>query len=305
MATQADLITGVKEIVQDSAFASTRILKYLNQAQRHIAGGVYLQYPDRTQILSSPLPDLITDDDLTTSTTLPYISLPSDFGRNLFFLYSSTNDIEIEVYDSLTELLRIYPGLDDTNRVVAAAIRGSRLYYQGYPSTAETLQAHYHRVPTDMATLTGSSDITFTASTLRIADPGNGLGVFSAGQTIDITGTTNNNTSFEIASVESDGSYLTTTVAPTDESGQSATIKSRPLGIPVHLQEALLENFVAWKIFERKTREVTTSWAGGQRTANYQMSKEAERYHGLFMGAMLEMEASIEAVPGSVRFMFE
>ncbi len=290
MASQANLIKGVKEIIQDTTFGSDRILDYLNQGQRQIAGGIFMRYPDRTQVISSPLPDLSVNSELTTSTSLAYISMPSDYGRNLFFLVSSTNELEIELYDSYTELLRIYPNLDDTNRVVAAAVRGKLLFYQGYPGTAETLVAYYHRNPYDMATLTGGSDITFTASTLRIADAGNELGRFYAGQTIDITGTTKNNTSFIIASVETDGSYLTTTVAPTDEANQSATIKGRPDGIPIHLHEALLENFCAWQIFQRKTKN------------DIPMDAEAKRYHGLFMGTLIDMESSIESVPGSNEF---
>lgn len=293
MTTQAKLIEGVKEIIQDTAFTSTRILDYLNMGVRQIAGGTFIQYPDRTQVVSSPLPELLTDSDLTTSTSNPYISMPSDFGRNLVALVSATNALRIEVLGSLAELLNYYPELDNTSRVVNAAIRGSRLYYQGMPSTAETLTAFYYRDPYDMATLTGSSDITFTASTLRIADAGNGLGVFYAGQKIDITGTTNNNTSFTIASVESDGSYLTTTVAPTDEANQSATIKSRPDGIPTHLHESLLENYCAWKIFERKTKNEVP------------MEAEAKRYHGLFMGAMLNLEAVLESVPEPIQFTAE
>lgn len=291
MASQAKIIEGVKEIIQDTAFTSTRILDYLNMGVRQIAGGLLLQYPDRTQVASSPLPELQTDNDLTTSITLPYIDMPSDFGRNLVSLVSATNSIGIEVMGSLAELLRYYPELNNTGRVVSAAIRGKRLYYQGMPGTAETLTTFYYRTPYDMVTLTGGSDITFTATTLRIADAGNGLGVFHAGQTIDVTGTTSNNTSFVISSVESDGSYLTTTVAPVLEANQSATIKSRPDGIPVFLQEALLENFAAWKIFERKTKNDSP------------MEAEAKRYHGLFLGSMLNLEQSIENVPEPFRFL--
>ncbi len=289
MATQAKLIEGVKEIIADSVFTSARILDYLNQGVRQIAGGMLIQYPDRTQIASSPLPELQTDSDLTTSTTNPYISLPPDFGRNLVALVSATHKLRVDVMGSLAELLNYYPELDKTYRVTSAAIRAGRLYYQGMPSTADVLTAYYYRDPYDMATLTGSSDITFTAATLRIADAGNGLGVFYAGQTIDITGTTNNNTSFTIASVEDDGSYLTTTEAPTDESNQSATIKSRPDGIPEHLHESLIESYAAWKIFERKTKN------------NVPMEMEAKRYHGLFLGAMLNFEALIETVPESIQ----
>ena len=291
MTTQALLVEGVKEIIQDTTFTSARILDYLNQGVRQIAGGLFIQYPDRTQVFTSPLPELLTDSDLTTSTTNPYIDMPSDYGRNLIALVSATNDIRIEVMGSLAELLNYYPELDKTYRVTGAAIRGKRLYYQGMPSTAETLTAFYYRTPYDMNSLTGSSDITFTASTLRIADSGSGLGIFYAGQTIDITGTTSNNTSFTIASVESDGSYLTTTVAPTDESSVSATIKSRPDAIPVHLHESLLENYAGWKIFERKTNK------------DIPMEAEAKRYHGLFIGAMLSLESSIENLPEPIRLM--
>lgn len=295
MAKQTDLITGVKEIIQDTTFTSTRILDYLNQGQRYIAGGVFLTYPDRTQLGSSPLPDLVTKSDLETSVSNPYINLPSDFGRNLFFLYSSTNDLMIDIYGSYAELLRFYPGLDNTNRVMAAAVRGGRLYYQGYPSTAETLQAHYYRVPTDMTTYTAST-ISFAATGSRISDSASsssvGFGLMSVGQTIDFTETTNNNTAFTITAIATDYSYITVTPTPTDESaGSSFTVKSRPLGIPVYLQELLLENYVAWQIFQRKTKN------------DVPMDVEAKRYHGLFLGAMLTLESTIESVPEPIQLM--
>lgn len=297
MATQSDLITGVKEIIQDTRFPNTRILSYLNQAQRYIAGGVYITYPDRTQVFTSPLPELITSYDLETSVSNPYINLPSDYGRDLFYLASSTNDIEIEVYDSFIELLRTYPNLDSTTRVLCAAVRGTRLYYQGYPSTAETLEAHYYRVPTDMTTYTAST-ISFAASGSRISDSASsssiGFGLMSVGQILDFTGTTNNNTNFTITAVASDYSYITVTPAPTDESaGSSFTVKTRPHGIPVHLQENLLEYWVAWQIFQRKTQN------------NLPMTEEAKRYHGLFLGGMMDLENSIENTQGSVRFLNE
>lgn len=294
MAKQSDLIEGVKEIIQDTVFTSARILDYLNQGVRQIAGGVLLQYPGGTQVFSSPLPDLATSSDLETSVANPYIGMPSDYGRNLFFLVSTTNSIEIEIYDSLVDFLRVYPELDNTDRVVAAAVRGLRLYYQGYPSVAEDLVAHYHRVPTDMTTYTAAT-ISFAESGSRISDSASnsttGFGLLSVGQTIDFTGTTNNNTSFVISTIATDYSYITTSSVPTDEAaGVSFTVKSRPLGIPVHLHESLLENYCAWKIFERKTKN------------DQPMDIEAKRYHGLFIGAMVNMEASIDDLPGSTQF---
>ena len=236
--TQANLITDLTRIIQDSSYDSDEQLSFLNQAMQEVAGHPLVL-----------LDDLETQDDVTTDTTYPYTALPSDYQKNLFYVYNSTKYWEVRIIASLGDLYRRFHKLDQSGTIVGVAIRGNYIHYQRIPSSAETLQLHYYRKPYDMATLTGGSDITFTASTLRIADAGNGLGVFHAGQTIDITGTTNNNTSFVIASVESDGSYLTTTVAPTDESDQSAIIKSRPDGIPEHLIKPLLLNHAAASIF--------------------------------------------------------
>ena len=218
--------------------------------------------------------------------------MPSDYGRNLFFLVSSTNEIEIELYNSYAELLRIYPNLDDTNRVVGAAVRGNRLYYQGYPGTAETLVGYYHRTPYDMATITGATDISFADTTNVITDVGKGFGIFHVGQTIDVTGTTNNNDDLTITAVASTGATVTVSEDLTTEANQSAIIKSRPDGLPVHLHESLLENWCAWKIFERKVKN------------DVPMETEAKRYHGLFLGSMLNMEMAIETVPGSYQTAF-
>ena len=291
MAKQTDLIDGVKEIVQSTEFTSARILQYLNQAQRNIAGGMLISYPDRTQVTSSPLPLLQTDSDLTTSITLPYIDTPSDYGRNLYTLVSSTTGLEIEVMGGLAELLNYYQELDKTFRVTSAAIRGKRLYYQGMPGTAETLTAFYHRNPYDMNTITGATDISFATNT--ITDVGNGFGIFHAGQTIDVTGTTNNNDELTISSVAADGSTMVVAEDLTTEANQSATIKSRPDGIPVHLHESLLETYCAWKIFERKMK------------GDIPMEAEAKRYHGLFLGSMLNMESVLETVQEPIRFMNE
>ena len=293
MAKQSALIDGVKEIIQDSAFTSARILDYLNQGIRQIAGGVMIRYPDGTQVFSSPLPLLSTVSSLTTSTSLAYIDLPSDFGRNLYVLVSSTNEVQITIEPSFAHFMMMYPNLDSTNQVVCACIRGRLLFYQGYPSTAETLVPYYYRTPYDMATLTGATDISFTATTNVITDAGTDLDRFHVGQTIDVTGTTKNNTSLTVTAVATTGATLTVSEDLTTEANTSATIKSRPDGIPVHLHESLLENFAAWKIFERK---ISKAGEGDMNT-----KEEAARYHGLFLGSMINLESSIEDLPESAQ----
>jgi len=289
MANQSDLITGVKDIVQDTAFPSTTILSLLNEAQRKIAGGVFILYPDRTQVLSSPLAALATTGSLTTSTTNSYISLPSDYGRNLYFLVSETNDIRITVYPSMGELLNSYPVLDNTGRLVSAAVSGSRLYYQGKPATAETLTAYYHRKAYEMATYEAAT-IGFTASTGVIADSASGLGVFYEGQKVDISGSTSNDGEYTITDVETDGSAMTVSGLTDEAESATVTIKSQPDGIPEHLHEDLLINYAAMKIFERK------AISEKEHLQNIDMVK------GLFNAALLNLEAALEEVPEPVIF---
>jgi hypothetical protein len=83
-------------------------------------------------------PSLKSVSTVTTSTTYYYVSMPSGFNGKL--LYCGTSDGECTVlHGGLAELMQLYPSLDDTGEVVHVALEGSILYYQGMPSTAETL----------------------------------------------------------------------------------------------------------------------------------------------------------------------
>jgi len=282
MSTQASLIEDIKGIIQDTTFTSANILAYMNEGQKKIAGGVLLLYPDKTQVRSSPLPDLTATDTLTSSLTLAYTSMPSDYDRNMYFVTSETNEIRVDVLTSLQELLDYYPALDNTQQIRFAAISGSKLYYQGMPSIAESLTVYYFRKPHDMENYSVVT-ISFTETGSVIADSASGLSGFYAGQTIDIAGTTNNNSVFTIATVESDGSELTVDETLTTEaSGTKFTLRSRPDGLPEHLHEDLLVNYVAMKIFERKS------------IVDSQKMGDAQRCKSFFNQAMLDMEASTE-----------
>ena len=290
MSTQLSLVNDIKGIVQDTTFSYEDILAYLNEAQKKIAGGILIVYPDGTQVRSSPLPDLATTDSLTTSTTLAYISMPSDYDRDLYFLTSETNEIRVIVLSSLGELLDYYPALDNTGQVRFGAIRGKRLYYQGTPSTAESITAYYFREPYDMDSYTAGT-ISFAETASKISDSASGFSTFYAGQTIDITGTTNNNGSFTVATVSSTGAYVTVDEDLTDESaGTNFTLRSRPDGLPAHLHEDLLVNFVCKKIFERKSIVDPTRMGDAQRCAAF------------FNQAMLNLEAATERTPEPITF---
>jgi len=231
MATQAELIVEVTRIIQDTSYDSTEQLAFLNQAMQDIAGD--------PRVL---LPDLETQDDVTTSTSVSYVALPSDYQKNLLYCYNSSKYWPVKIYASLASLQRMFSRLDQGGAVVGVTTRGQNLHYQRIPSSAETLQLHYYRKPYDMATYPATT-ISFNGTTKTINDTGSGLDDFHVGQVIDVTGTVNNNTSFTITVAAAESLTVSETVT-TESAGSSFTIKSRPDGIPAHLQKPLLVHHV-------------------------------------------------------------
>jgi hypothetical protein len=150
MAITSDLVDYVADIIQDTSYVDATILKYINRGLRQIAGGIFITYPDRTQVFSSPLPNLLTSDTVATSTSAAYVALPDDFGRSLLAVSSASTDTLVTIVESFAEFLRMYPTLDMSSSVTAVAVRGTRLYYQGIPTTSDTLTLHYYSTPTEL-----------------------------------------------------------------------------------------------------------------------------------------------------------
>lgn len=151
MATTSELVDFVSDAIQDTSFADATILKYINRGLRHIAGGMFITYPDRTQVFSSPLPNLLTSDTVTTSTSAAYVDLPDDFGRGLIAAISAATDTQLTIMESFSEFLSMFPTLDLSSSITTVAVRGSILYYQGIPTTADTVTLHYYSTPTDLS----------------------------------------------------------------------------------------------------------------------------------------------------------
>jgi len=234
--TQAKLITDVTRIIQDSSYDVSEQLTFLNQAMQEVAG-----HP------SILLPDLEAEDDVTTSITNPYTALPTNYQKNLFYVYNSTLYWEVAIRASLGDLLRRYQRQDQSGTITGVAVKGRFLHYQRIASEAETLELHYFRKPHDMATYAAST-ITFAATAGTIADSANGFGDFHVGQVIDVTGSVSNNSYFTINTATS--ALLTVDETVVDESsGSEFTLKSRPDGIPEHLRKPLLVNHVCASIF--------------------------------------------------------
>jgi hypothetical protein len=217
MATTSDLVDYVADAIQDPSYLDATILKYINRGLKQIAGGLFITYPDRTQVFSSPLPNLLTSSTVATSTTLPYVSLPDDFGRNLIAVISAATGIYVCIEDSYAAFLSMYPSLNQSSSVTSVAVRGSRLYYQGIPTVSDTLTLHYYSVPDE---LEGASDV--------------------------------------------------------------------PDCLPSHLQEELLVNYAAMKIFD-----LIEDGIDGAKV-------NTQSYTAKFMSAMLNLEMSIEDTPISV-----
>jgi len=143
--TLDDLILEVTNIIQDSAFNEETIETYLNEALVRIAAGV--QVPGELHI-TAPLPDLYTEGTLDLVDTARVISLPTDYQRDLFNIYSSTGNNEIPVFESLHKFLNRYPVLETGSNVEACVVRGTSLIY--HPAATETITFAYYKTPTTM-----------------------------------------------------------------------------------------------------------------------------------------------------------
>jgi hypothetical protein len=148
MATISSIRDSVKRIVRNKQWTDDLILALINRGVEAIAAGIMAIYSDGTQVLTPPLQDLSTFSSLTTSTTSAYISLPTNFQRNLYSVVSATTSAQVNLHPNFADFLRYYPNLNLTCQVIAAVRQGGYLWYQGVPSTAESLTVYYYRKPT-------------------------------------------------------------------------------------------------------------------------------------------------------------
>lgn len=151
METLSTLTDAINDIIQDDAYLA-KYTKKINEAVNSIAAGIIM--PNRS--ISPPLPDLVDYDTVITSTQA-YVSLPSDYQRNVFLVCDSsgnrispTSDGNYYAYNLFLRGLSDLR-LEEKGQVYCVAIKGTRLYYQGIPATPETIGLHFYRKPTDMA----------------------------------------------------------------------------------------------------------------------------------------------------------
>ena len=86
--TLTQLRESIREVLQDSSYTDVTLTSKINSAIQKIAAGVRLSNGQ----ISPPLPDLYAYGTVTTSTSLPYVSLPATYQRNVFMVYDSSGN---------------------------------------------------------------------------------------------------------------------------------------------------------------------------------------------------------------------
>ena len=128
--------------------SNTVIVEKLNEGVSIIAGGVIMP---NTGEISPPLQDLYTSSDVTTDTD-EKVDLPTTFQRQLFRVFSDTNDENVPIMLSFQRFLDEYEEMDTAGSIEYVCVKGNQLYYANIPATADTLTLHFYRKPVDMAT---------------------------------------------------------------------------------------------------------------------------------------------------------
>ena len=160
MTTLSSIVSSIQDILQDAAYTDQNIIDKINDATLTIAGGIRMPNGQ----ISPPLPDLFTQSTVTTSTTLPYVSLPVNYQRKIMNVYDSSGcriapPSGGDYYAFALFLKRVSNfNLTEAGSVYRVCVKGSKLYYQGIPTVATTLGLHYYKKPTTMVTATDEPD---------------------------------------------------------------------------------------------------------------------------------------------------
>ena len=146
MTTLSALIEIVETIIQDTSLESL-IPTFLNQGQLEIAGGMDSAFGD---FITPPLPKLLTIGTVATATDAAYVAMPTTFQRDLVFAAGS-NNVGIDIGNSWVEFMESNPLLTRSGSIYEVIEQGDNLYYQGIPTTSETVTVHFYRKPVDMS----------------------------------------------------------------------------------------------------------------------------------------------------------
>lgn len=147
----------VKAIVQDPSYTDAVVLGIFNDLLLDISGGIEIVDNGEVRI-SPPLPDLFTNGTFTADKDSAYASMPANYQRGLWRVVNADGRSLKLFYDNVNAILVFRPRLNLSGPVTMCALRGRNLYYQGIPTSDETLTVYYHRVPLGMTLADTSVD---------------------------------------------------------------------------------------------------------------------------------------------------
>lgn len=130
------MVERVLDIVQDPSIDESEVKDLLNEGIEHAAA-----------VIPVPLPSLETTEEVDTDTSLPYVDLPEEYHRDLYFCFNTTLRRRVIVQPSFELFSVKYPTLDESMNVMDVAVRGLLLYYQGIPVLSQTLRIHFFQRP--------------------------------------------------------------------------------------------------------------------------------------------------------------
>ena len=106
-----------------------------------IVGGTYTD---------TDLSATVTPTDTVLVAAAAYVAMPTTFQRDLVFAAGS-NNVEIDIGNSWVEFMESNPLLSRSGSIYEVIEQGDNLYYQGIPTTSETVTVHFYRKPVDMS----------------------------------------------------------------------------------------------------------------------------------------------------------
>ena len=294
MPTKYQLITLVQNMLQDSSFAGATVLEYLNRGQLEVAGGILFPPMDGIPqqlvgTLTPPLPDLMDSDTVSTSTSYAYVSMPTDYQRNMFFATSDASDGRVNITENWLKFKKKWPMLDQDGSVSDIIVKGRLLYYQGIPSSSDTLTLEFYRKPSPVGTVQTLSGLSGT--------PYYGETVTGGTSTAEgtVIGWDSDMSLLTLYLSDEDTQFNTSESVTGGTSGFTATaasvVNDEPDGIPESLQTALLTHYAAWKIYVERIED---GMEGNRPNSRY---NEMEFYKALvsmvyYIGSNREVEPS-------------
>jgi hypothetical protein len=200
MPTVETLTSEIARKVQDTSYTNDIILGLLQQLHLELAEGVIVPGERRK---TPPLPELFKIANIYTSPSLPYVTLPTDYMRDLVFCANSSKQ-EVKRTDTFIEFATYYPNMNEIRIIERIAVKGRQLYYQGIERT--TIVSNDPTSP-----VLQIPEVTFTASTKTITDTSGDfrfLGL-EVGQLINVDGTVSNEGDKTIVTVATNGASCT------------------------------------------------------------------------------------------------